>query len=133
MVVAIIGSRKFFNYTLLKEKMAELNFLVTKVVSGGAGGADTLGENWAKESGIAFQGFPAKWDDLEVEGAVIKTNKFGKKYNANAGFKRNKDIVDAADVVVAFWDFSSKGTRDSLTYAHKIKKRWVVIDVSKFV
>jgi hypothetical protein len=133
MVVAIIGSRNFLNYGLLKAKMEELNLPVTKVVSGCAGGADTLGENWAKEMGLDFQGFPAKWDGLEAEGAVIKKNKFGKDYNANAGFQRNKDIINACEAVVAFWDMKSKGSKDSLSYAHKTGKKWYIIDVSKFV
>jgi hypothetical protein len=133
MIVAIIGSRGFHTYALVKTKMAELNLPVTKVVSGLAGGADFLGEKWAKEHGIEFQGFPAKWDDLEAEGAVIRTNKHGKLFNVNAGFKRNKDIVDAAHTVIAFWDMSSNGTRDSLSYAHKTGKKWHVFDVSKFI
>jgi hypothetical protein len=133
MVIAIIGSRTFNNYTLLKEKLAELNLPVSKVVSGEASGADTLGKNWALKNGIEYQGFPADWDNLEVDGAIIKTNKQGKKYNSKAGFLRNRQIVDNADIVIAFWDMKSSGTKDSLTYAHKIKKRWVIIDISKFV
>jgi hypothetical protein len=133
MRVAIIGSREFTNYEHLKTKMEELDLNITEVVSGQARGADTLGVRWAQEKGIPFTEFPAEWDNLNAEGAVIKTNKYGKEYNANAGFQRNKDIVNNADIVVSFWDMKSKGTKDSLKYAHSLKKRWIIIDICKYL
>jgi hypothetical protein len=134
MVAAIIGSRKFNAYNFLIKAMDGLNLPLTKVVSGCAGGADTLGEAWAKMRGLEFQGFPADWDNLDKPNAVIRYNrKTGKPYNANAGFERNKDIVEAADVVIAFWDMKSGGTRDSLSYAKKTGKKWIVFDISKFI
>ena len=39
--------------------------------------------------------FPAKWNDLEVDKCVIKTNKYG-KYNALAGHNRNRNIAEYA-------------------------------------
>jgi hypothetical protein len=39
---------------------------------------------------------------------------------------RNKDIVNAVDYVVAFWDGASKGTANSIALAKKAGKGLVV-------
>ena len=44
--------------------------------------------------------FPAKWDDLEVPSARVRRNKWGKLYNANAGFMRNTDVAKNSDVLI---------------------------------
>jgi len=65
------------------------------LLTGMAKGADTLGYEWAKNRGIDIEKHPANWD----------------KYGRGAGFKRNLEMAQAADVLVAFWDGKSKGTR----------------------
>lgn len=104
MKVAIIGSRDFNDYGKLKEV---LNFFKpTKIISGGAKGADLLGEKYANENGIEKIIHYPDWD----------------KHGRGAGFVRNQLIIDDCDVVIAFWDKKSKGTRDSITKAHKASK-----------
>lgn len=98
MKIGIVGSRNFNQYSLVKEVMDDYIAEVDTVVSGGAKGADTLGELWAKENDIATLIFKPDW------------NKFGKR----AGFIRNQDIVKNSDLVVAFWDGQSKGTKSSI-------------------
>jgi len=119
MKVAVIGSRGFTDYSKLKDYLDRLNALrpISLIVSGGAAGADSLGERWADENGVEKLVFEAKWDDLTHPDARIKVNAYGKKYDANAGFRRNKDIIDAANVILAFWDGKSPGTRNSIDYA----------------
>jgi len=109
MKVGIIGSRGFNNYELVKEVMGdylnrdnELNCEL--VVSGGAKGADTLGEQWAKENNIPTLIFKPEWD----------------KYGKSAGFRRNQDIVKNCDMVVAFWDGVSKGSKSSIDLCVKL-------------
>lgn len=80
------------------------------VISGGANGIDTIAERWAKKHKIEFVAYLANWKI------------FGKK----AGFMRNKDMVDACDIVFAFWDGKSKGTLDSITYAYSIGRKCIV-------
>lgn len=106
--IAIVGGRDFSDYGLMKERLAEVaqQYTIICVVSGGARGADTLGERWAKENGISTMIFPADWD------------RFGK----SAGFRRNKDIVANADLVVAFWDGKSKGTKSTIDLAKTARK-----------
>ena len=71
-----------------------------QIVSGGARGADALGEQWAKAAGVPVQRYPAAWDDIHAPGAVVRTNRQGRPYNANAGFARNALMAQNADAVL---------------------------------
>jgi len=104
--VAIVGSRNFSDYLLLKATLDKLDFVPTEIISGGAIGADSLGERYAKEHNIVTNIFLPNWAE------------HGKK----AGFLRNSDIVEASDLVIAFWDSESKGTLDSINKAKKLGK-----------
>ncbi len=129
MKVAVIGSRGFTDYEKVKDYLGRLDSKrkITLIVSGGADGADSLGERWADENGVQKLIFEAKWDDLTHPDARIKVNRYGKKYDANAGFRRNRDIVDNCDVVLAFWDGRSPGTRNSVDYARSKNKPLKII------
>lgn len=74
---------------------------VTEVVSGTARGADTLGEEWAALHGLSVTKFPADWS----------------KYGRSAGFRRNGEMSEYADGLVAFWDGLSPGTRSMIDLA----------------
>jgi len=111
MRVAVIGSRTFNDYDEVKGVLSTLK--ITLLISGGAKGADSLGEKYAKENNIETKIFYPDW------------NKHGKK----AGFLRNSDIVNEAELIVAFWDKSSKGTKDSLDKALKLNKRVLIISI----
>lgn len=111
--VAIIGSRGFNDPRLVASTMNSVleKYEVTEVVSGGAHGADTLGEQWAKAHGIPTRVFLADW------------NRFGK----SAGIRRNHDIIAGCDLCVAFWDGASRGTAHSLGLARDAGKRILVV------
>ncbi len=109
MKVAVIGGRNFNDYERLK-KVLDL-FPIKTIVSGGAKGADTLGEMYAKENNIQTEIYIPQWD------------LFGKK----AGFLRNTTIIENSEVVVACWDSKSRGTRDSIGKANKLKKDTFII------
>lgn len=124
MRVAVIGSRDYDDIGFAYEKLDKLNSIrkITMIVSGGAGGADAIGKLYAQERGIRYWEFPAKWDDLSQPDARIKVNKWGNKYDANAGHRRNKQIVDNCDVMVAFHIGNSPGTANSIKYANEVGK-----------
>jgi hypothetical protein len=107
MKVIIAGGRDFNDYSLLKEKCDFFfqNHIEIEIVSGTANGADKLGEKYANEKGFLLKKFPADW------------NKYGK----SAGFKRNVEMSNYADALIAFWDGKSKGTLHMINEA-KIKK-----------
>lgn len=110
MRVAVIGSRGFNDYEKVKETLSKIN--ITLLVSGGAKGADLLGERYAKENNIETKIFIPDWD------------KHGKK----AGFLRNTDIIENAELVVAFWDGTSKGTLDSINKTKEQNKKLIIIN-----
>lgn len=108
--MAIVGSRTFADYALLERTMADLP-RPSSIVSGGGKGADTLGAQYARAHDIPLVELLPDW----------------KQYGKAAGMLRNSDIVKAADVVVAFWDGQSPGTRDSLAKATKAGKRVLIV------
>lgn len=129
MKIAVVGSRGFKDKEFVKDMVAKQLNSGDYLVSGGARGVDTWAEEIIPilETGLADfkihkKIFEAKWDDLNAPGAVIKTNKQGKKYNVRAGYTRNKLIIDNADIVLAFWDGKSKGTKHSIDLAIKAGK-----------
>lgn len=117
--LAIVGSRSFTDYTLLKNTLDDLypdKKVITEIVSGGAKGADMLAERYAKENGIIMIRLRPRWTVNKV-------------YNPRAGFERNEQIVKRADHVIAFWDGKSTGTLNSINHAKRLKKR---LDVKSF-
>jgi hypothetical protein len=123
MKIAIIGSRDFNNYELLKEVMNPYRGKITRIISGGAEGADNLGAKFSREvlrrEPLIFE---ALWDDCTVDELLMGKDKKGNYYNKLAGFNRNTTIIENCDCVIAFWDGSSSGTKDSLKKADKMKK-----------
>lgn len=105
MKVIIAGGRDFKDYNRLKEVCDKIliNQNKIEIVSGTAGGADTLGERYAQEKGYEVKKFPAKWDE------------YGKK----AGYLRNQEMGEYADGLIAFWDGQSKGTKHMIDIANK--------------
>lgn len=73
------------------------------IVCGKARGADSLGEQYAKEKGYEIRYFPADWKSL------------GK----SAGYKRNEQMAQNADALVAFWDGQSRGAKHMIDLACK--------------
>ena len=74
------------------------------VVHGAASGADTIAKQWAESVGIRDEPYPANWSDLSQPGAVVRTNRGGRQYDARAGSRRNQRMLDEGrpDLVVAF-------------------------------
>ena len=103
--VAIIGSREWSDYEMIRDYVYSLDD-DDIVVSGGAKGADSFAEFYARERGLAVLIFRADWD----------------QHGRRAGLIRNHDIIGAAARVVAFWDGVSTGTKHSLRLAEERNK-----------
>jgi YspA, cpYpsA-related SLOG family len=119
MKVIIAGSRSIRSYVAVIDAIIKSNFNITEVVSGKADGADRLGEIYADNHNIPIKEFPADWENLTAPGAVIRKNKYGKEYNVNAGFTRNREMANYADALIAIWDGRSSGTLDMIRAAEK--------------
>lgn len=122
MKLAIVGSRGFSDYPrLLKTVQTHLcdyeHFMdrfvprFNEVVSGGAVGADKMGEQIAAHFGVKLTVFEANWDT----------------YGKAAGPIRNEHIISNSDFVLACWDGQSKGTANSLSIAKRLKKPTLII------
>ena len=106
----VVGSRNFTDYRLMKEVLDK--HFIGQIVSGGADGADSLAALYAKETNIPLLEFFPQWD----------------KYKRSAPFVRNKQIVRASDVIIAFWGGNSRGTKHSLDYAKKIGIKSIIVN-----
>ena len=91
MRVAVIGSRGLRVDDL--EKYLPEN--VTEIVSGGARGVDRSAREYALKNGLRLVELLPEYE----------------KYGRGAPLKRNLAISGMADLVIAFWDGKSRGTR----------------------
>jgi hypothetical protein len=116
MNLAIVGSRTFTNYTLLENEILKIYTIenIGCIVSGGAKGADSLAEQFAIKFNIKTKILKPDWDT----------------YGKSAGYRRNCDIVNAADIVIAFWNGISPGTKHSIDIANKLNKKVIIINVN---
>ena len=100
----IAGGRDFNDYEALKNyvdfKLSRTEDEI-QIISGGARGADLLGERYAAERGYLLRRFPADW----------------KQYGKSAGVRRNREMAKNADALIAFWDKSSRGTKNMIDEA----------------
>ena len=109
MKIAVIGSRTFADYDLLEKTLSNINN-ISAIVSGGAKGADSLAEKFAKLHSIPTIIFKPDWS-----------------LGRHAGFLRNTTIIENCDLLIAFWDNKSKGTLDSINKAKKLKKGVTIV------
>jgi hypothetical protein len=103
MKTIIAGSRNNIEYqdVLTAIRDCPWSSEITEVVSGKARGVDTLGERWSIENNISIKEFPADW----------------KKFGKSAGHRRNEQMGDYADALIAVWDGESKGTKHMIDYS----------------
>ncbi len=90
---------------LMEEELNKITG-ITEIVSGGAQGADSLAESYAKKNGIRTRIFKPEYD------------KFGRA----APLVRNRQIIQHSDLVIAFWDGKSRGTKYTIDYAQSENK-----------
>lgn len=113
--IAIVSDRDFDNFEFLEKEILLLcnrnNWEISLIVSGGASGADNLAERFADKYQIKILIHYPDWD------------LYGKK----AGFVRNQLIVDDSDIVIAFWDGASTGTKSTIDFAKNEGKEVIVI------
>lgn len=99
MKVAIIGSR-----TLHVENLGDyLPNGTTEIVSGGARGIDADAQKYALKNQMTFTEFLPDY----------------KRYGRGAPLKRNIQIIDYADIVLAIWDGKSRGTKFVIEHCQK--------------
>ena len=113
MKLIVAGSRMFTDYQLLCQTLGPQRHRITEVLHGGARGADQLGFRWALKHHIRSRCFAADWE------------RFGKA----AGVRRNHHMAQAGDILIAFGDGRSPGTRHLIGCMQQLGKPVVVIRV----
>jgi hypothetical protein len=108
----IAGGRDFKNFSLLVERVdvfRRVHSLLDpedlQIVSGGADGADRLGELYAKNNNLKVVKFPADWE----------------KHGKSAGPIRNAAMATYASHAILFWNGGSPGTKNMI-YNAKLQK-----------
>lgn len=102
----VAGGRHFSDYNMVfhsvKEFIKEQNIKPPiTIVSGGATGADKLGEQLATHAGLEIERYTPDWS----------------LYGNGAGHVRNKQMAEVADGCIVFWDGKSRGTQSMIDYA----------------
>ncbi len=113
--IAVVGSRKFTDAKILEDILNEvigIEGTPSKIISGGAIGADSMAYDWAVRNNIETLIFKPRYTDFPP-----KTRRWV------APKERNTTIVDNSDVIVAFWDMISSGTKDTLDKSVKKGKK----------
>ena len=100
MKVAVIGSRGL-SVSDLGRYLPENT---TEIVSGGAKGVDTSAREYAQPRGIKLTEFLPEYT----------------KYGRSAPLKRNITIIEYSDIVLAFWDGKSRGTKFVIDNCRKL-------------
>lgn len=100
MKVAVIGSRGVHVNDLEKYLPAD----VTEIISGGAKGVDTCAREYAEKHQLKLTEFLPDY----------------RRYGRGAPLKRNLSIVENADLVLAFWDGVSRGTKHAIEQAEEL-------------
>src|SRR5665647_219358 len=113
-----IGSREYNDYESFKTRIEELikknKLKVSHVVSGGAKEVDKMAEQWSKEKGFIF---------------IEHLPDYKKYHLKKAPKERNNLIVKDADVIIAFWNGKSGGTKDAINKARKSEKVLIAVEI----
>lgn len=110
MLVLVCGSRGWTDTHAIRDRMADLP-ASSIILHGKAPGVDTFAGWIANDLGFTVREFPADWE----------------RYGKRAGIVRNLAMLDESpDLVLAFWDGESSGTRHTVTEA---RKRGIPVEV----
>ena len=101
MKIAVVGSR---NLEIEIERYLPEG--ITEIISGGARGIDRAAEAYADAHGIVKRIFLPDYP----------------QYGRRAPLVRNRQIVQAAELVIAIWDGASRGTKYTIDYAQSLGK-----------
>lgn len=112
MKVVIAGSRTI-NPTVEEIELALKDVLITEVVSGGAYGVDSAGEDFARKNNISIKRFIPDWS----------------KHGKRAGPLRNASMAAYGDILLLIWDGKSAGSKSMLSSMMKLNK--LVIQIIK--
>lgn len=112
MIIGIVGSRGFNDMTLVRNKILDMVSEKPKIISGGAYGVDKYAITLSRIAG------------LETEEILPD---FSNGYDVRQYHYRNDKIIERSDMIIAFWDKQSRGTKSIIDKCRKLGKRIDVI------
>tara|TARA_B100000287_G_C20485400_1_gene722849 strand:- start:519 stop:932 length:414 start_codon:yes stop_codon:yes gene_type:complete len=131
--IGIVGSRAYTN----KQKIKDLIFDIknkygdeVEIVSGGQKlGADGLAKKYALEFDLDYVEFPPAHYSHNMH-CKLSPKHYNKPYYVSNFFKRNKQIAEYSNIIVAFIQegVESRGTMDTISHAEKLKKMVKIIN-----
>jgi uncharacterized phage-like protein YoqJ len=117
------------------------------VITGGALGVDQDAAEIAHEMGIPFtvmipcveqeamwprEAKQRYWNMLEVASEVVQVSEKTYGEDKFCMQRRNMQMIDCADIVIAVWDGSTGGTKNAVDYANESGVKTIFIDPSDF-
>ena len=131
--IGIVGSRSYTD----KKKVKDLIFNIkekygdeVEIVSGGQPkGADGLAKKFALEFDMKYVEFPPSHYSHNMH-CKLPATEYNKPYYVSNFFKRNKQIAEYSNIIVAFIPegVESRGTMDTVGHAEKLKKLIKIIN-----
>ena len=131
--IGIVGSRSYTD----KKKVKDLIFNIkekygdeVEIVSGGQPkGADGLAKKYALEFNMNYVEFPPSHYNHNMH-CILPIGEYNKPYYVSNFFKRNKQIAEYSNIIVAFIPegVESRGTMDTVVHAEKLKNMIKIIN-----
>lgn len=109
MKFGIVGTRTFDDYEFFK-KNTEF-FFINEIHTGDARGVDSMARKYAIEKDLPLTIHCADWDF----------------YGKAAGPIRNVTIIESVDMILAFWDGKSVGTKQVINHCSKHNIPFIII------
>jgi hypothetical protein len=106
MKIIVSGSRQGFSFDDVADILdvcVRMGFRFDEMLVGDARGVDALALRWARVKGVSSIVYPADW----------------KKHGKAAGPIRNAEMVSDGDLLIAFWDGFSRGTKNTIDLARQ--------------
>jgi hypothetical protein len=103
-IICVSGSRTFRHLEFVDAYLNTIPVLVREhviILHGGAVGVDSRADYAARRLGFAVEVVRPDWE----------------RWGPSAGPRRNREMVDRADFLVAFWDGKSRGTASAIKAA----------------
>ena len=131
--VGIVGSRQYTNKKKIKDLIFELKqgyADCVEIISGGQQyGADGYAKKFALEFDLDYIEFPPAHYSWNMH-CKLPATEYNKQYFVTNYFKRNKQIAEYSDIIVAFIPdgVESKGTMNTISHAERLKKMIKIIN-----
>lgn len=113
MRVGVSGGRNYDRWQVVHAVLGKFHhrYGIHSLIQGEADGADFCAKTWAYNNKVRVESYPARWNDVDRPGAVVKYNSFGKPYDAMAGFIRNREMAQSKPDLFLIFPGGS-GTKD---------------------